>query len=169
MSLERKYELEITEGVIDGDKIKLNAKEVSNLLDDVLTRGDWGDMGDVEDVMESFNYYHEDDVFDRMSTRQLEREIESMGYIHENDVNFEMFLPGLNKTKQAIVDWKIESVLENINKFTQEEFEHWLLTKDTKDEQLAELEETIVDLENTLYEQSEEIADLKRTIEELEE
>lgn len=135
MELEKKFEIETSTLLFEGDKSYLSAEQIATLTASVLRKGNFGDIAEVEEILDYYDYYHEDEVFDKISDRKFKEEAESKGFVHEDDITVDK-LAYVNTHNQAIVEWKIESVLRNIDKFTQEEFEEWLLVKNKKDKQI---------------------------------
>lgn len=114
---------------------KQTEQEFLNSLETFLEQTTRGkvDRTNFENVLRKNDYYHENDI-DEINDSIFNTEAESRGFIHSEDIDTEelgaMVATKTKTGKATAFDmWKLEAVIENIGKFTQDEFENWINTK----------------------------------------
>lgn len=114
---------------------KEEQQEVLRLLDIFLKeKKESATVREFKDLLQEHKYYHVTDL-DDVDWLDFDREAEDRGYVmkesiieYPDDIIAEV-VKTKTKVDSAFNAWKVEAVLDNLDKFTQEEFETWINTK----------------------------------------
>lgn len=126
------FEVFDTEGK---EVIKITSQQVAELISDVFINGGYHEKLDIENEIEDNGYMEKEITLHGANGYDFQKEADERGYVLRDDVIDypEEILSEVVKTKlktnSAMEVWKLESVIENLGKFTQEEFENWINNK----------------------------------------